>query len=152
MNRSALVFTGVLVFGFVGCVAPPPSSEETAGEEADAIVLPEGAAAKLELSYTGIGSIARGSVARVRDGVSYEVETRAVPEQAASVKQADSSRVVTDAESARALPLLQAVDPPAEASGVACGASVCGEGEYCCNEGCGLCAPIGAMCTQRTCE
>jgi hypothetical protein len=32
-----------------------------------------------------------------------------------------------------------------------CGASVCGAGEYCCNESCGLCAPEGGFCIQQFC-
>lgn len=32
-----------------------------------------------------------------------------------------------------------------------CGPSVCGSGEYCCNESCGICAPFGGSCTQQVC-
>ena len=35
---------------------------------------------------------------------------------------------------------------------VACGKSVCGPSEYCCNESCGICAPEGGACTQQVCE
>ncbi len=34
----------------------------------------------------------------------------------------------------------------------ACGKSSCVAGEYCCNESCGICAPIGGACTQQACE
>lgn len=30
--------------------------------------------------------------------------------------------------------------------GIPCGSAVCGAGEYCCNAGCGICAPIGSAC------
>lgn len=40
--------------------------------------------------------------------------------------------------------------PPAT-SGEPCGDNVCGDGEYCCNESCGICAPIGGVCTQEFC-
>lgn len=33
-----------------------------------------------------------------------------------------------------------------------CGNTVCGDGEYCCNPSCGICAPIGGFCTQQACE
>ncbi len=33
----------------------------------------------------------------------------------------------------------------------ACGKSVCGEGTYCCNESCGICAPDGGLCIQKFC-
>ena len=32
-----------------------------------------------------------------------------------------------------------------------CGPSVCGPGEFCCNESCGICAPIGGTCIQIFC-
>ncbi len=32
-----------------------------------------------------------------------------------------------------------------------CGSNVCGSGEYCCNESCGICAPIGGACTEQFC-
>ena len=32
-----------------------------------------------------------------------------------------------------------------------CGNTVCGDGEFCCNESCGICAPIGGSCTQEFC-
>ena len=35
---------------------------------------------------------------------------------------------------------------------VACGTNTCGQGEYCCNESCGICAPEGGACTQQACE
>jgi len=40
----------------------------------------------------------------------------------------------------------------AEPEAVKCGSSVCGAGEYCCNESCGTCAPEGGFCTQQVCE
>ncbi len=33
----------------------------------------------------------------------------------------------------------------------ACGDTVCGAGDYCCNASCGICAPIGGSCTQEFC-
>jgi hypothetical protein len=35
--------------------------------------------------------------------------------------------------------------------GVACGSNVCGPGQYCCKETCGLCLPMGAACPVRIC-
>jgi hypothetical protein len=32
-----------------------------------------------------------------------------------------------------------------------CGANVCQQGEYCCNESCGICAPEGGGCIQQFC-
>ncbi|MFO0669534.1 MAG: hypothetical protein U0235_07900 [Polyangiaceae bacterium] len=32
-----------------------------------------------------------------------------------------------------------------------CGANTCGAGQYCCNESCGICAPMGAACIQMVC-
>lgn len=29
---------------------------------------------------------------------------------------------------------------------------ICGAGEFCCNESCGICAPLGGACTQQFCE
>lgn len=43
-------------------------------------------------------------------------------------------------------------DPPAPTRGEPCGRSSCGRGEYCCNESCGVCAPIGGSCIQVECE
>jgi hypothetical protein len=34
---------------------------------------------------------------------------------------------------------------------VRCGENMCGSGEYCCNESCGICAPIGGSCIQQFC-
>ena len=36
--------------------------------------------------------------------------------------------------------------------GVRCRENICGPGEYCCNESCGICAPIGGVCTQEFCQ
>jgi hypothetical protein len=36
-------------------------------------------------------------------------------------------------------------------SGSPCGPSRCEEGQFCCNESCGLCAPRGSLCLQRQC-
>lgn len=33
-----------------------------------------------------------------------------------------------------------------------CGPSFCRQGTFCCNESCGICAPIGGFCTQQLCE
>lgn len=33
-----------------------------------------------------------------------------------------------------------------------CGQNLCGVGEYCCNESCGVCAPMGGGCTQQFCD
>jgi hypothetical protein len=38
------------------------------------------------------------------------------------------------------------------AAGEACGATVCGQGEYCCNPSCGICAPLGGGCTAEYCS
>ncbi|MDC3961343.1 hypothetical protein [Polyangium jinanense] len=35
---------------------------------------------------------------------------------------------------------------------VRCRENICGPGEYCCNESCGICAPIGGFCTQEFCQ
>ena len=32
-----------------------------------------------------------------------------------------------------------------------CGDNTCADGEFCCNESCGICAPIGGACTQQFC-
>lgn len=32
-----------------------------------------------------------------------------------------------------------------------CGNAVCGSGEFCCNESCSTCAPLGGACTQQYC-
>ncbi|MDF2693492.1 MAG: hypothetical protein K0S65_1875, partial [Labilithrix sp.] len=32
-----------------------------------------------------------------------------------------------------------------------CGLNRCGPGEFCCNESCGICAPVGGFCTQQVC-
>jgi hypothetical protein len=40
----------------------------------------------------------------------------------------------------------------AEPEEVKCGSSICGAGEYCCNESCGICAPEGGFCTYQLCE
>lgn len=34
---------------------------------------------------------------------------------------------------------------------VKCGQNTCGAGQYCCNESCGICAPMGAACIQMMC-
>jgi hypothetical protein len=34
---------------------------------------------------------------------------------------------------------------------VPCGGTYCTVGQYCCNESCGICAPIGGACTQEFC-
>lgn len=36
-------------------------------------------------------------------------------------------------------------------TGESCGDKVCGEGQYCCNASCGICAPKGAACILSTC-
>jgi hypothetical protein len=151
MNRSALVFTGVLIVGFVGCVAPPLESEETVGEGADAMVLPEEAAAKFDLGYAEIGSLVRADLARVRDDARSEVETRVAPGTREITKMASGGGIVTDARSARAFPVLQEAEPPVE-EGVACGMNTCKASEYCCNEDRGLCAPFGAARILKACE
>ncbi len=35
---------------------------------------------------------------------------------------------------------------------VPCDGAVCGAEEFCCNESCGICAPRGGSCIQRTCR
>jgi zona occludens toxin (predicted ATPase) len=42
--------------------------------------------------------------------------------------------------------------PVEEAAAGFCGPSFCNRGTYCCNESCGICAPIGGFCTQQFCE
>lgn len=39
-------------------------------------------------------------------------------------------------------------EPPTAAP---CGNNFCGNGEYCCNESCGICAPLNGFCTQQAC-
>jgi hypothetical protein len=34
----------------------------------------------------------------------------------------------------------------------ACGPKACKSGEYCCNNSCGICAPIGGSCTREVCQ
>lgn len=36
--------------------------------------------------------------------------------------------------------------------GVACGSTLCGAGQFCCNKSCSLCAPEGGACTQQFCS
>lgn len=40
---------------------------------------------------------------------------------------------------------------PVLPAGIACGQNTCAQGEYCCNESCGMCAHMGVMCIQRVC-
>ncbi|MFO0551873.1 MAG: hypothetical protein U0271_26030 [Polyangiaceae bacterium] len=35
--------------------------------------------------------------------------------------------------------------------GPSCGGKTCGANEYCCNDSCGICAPMGALCIQQVC-
>ena len=37
-------------------------------------------------------------------------------------------------------------------AGEPCGSNVCGDGTYCCNSSCGLCAPAGGFCIQIVCS
>jgi len=39
----------------------------------------------------------------------------------------------------------------ADAQPERCGNAICDRGEYCCNESCSICAPIGGVCTQEFC-
>lgn len=32
-----------------------------------------------------------------------------------------------------------------------CGDNICAQGEFCCNESCGICAPVNGSCTQQVC-
>ncbi len=41
--------------------------------------------------------------------------------------------------------------PAAEPVGSPCGPSRCKDGQFCCNESCGICAPRGGICLQREC-
>ncbi|HZI13693.1 MAG TPA: hypothetical protein VE153_25170 [Myxococcus sp.] len=43
------------------------------------------------------------------------------------------------------------VQPPDQDAGKKCGTNSCGAGEYCCNESCGICVPMGNSCTQEVC-
>jgi hypothetical protein len=36
-------------------------------------------------------------------------------------------------------------------AGTPCGDNVCGSGEFCCNESCGICVPEDGVCTQEFC-
>lgn len=36
-------------------------------------------------------------------------------------------------------------------TGVRCGNNQCKQGEYCCNQSCGICAPAGSFCNQQIC-
>jgi hypothetical protein len=45
-----------------------------------------------------------------------------------------------------------ASSPAEEDAAGFCGPSFCRRGTYCCNESCGICAPIGDFCTQQFCE
>lgn len=42
-------------------------------------------------------------------------------------------------------------DAGPSAGGTTCGTSPCKDGEFCCNESCGICAPRGGTCHQRRC-
>lgn len=53
---------------------------------------------------------------------------------------------------ARPAPIAMARVRGDEPTIAACGPKTCGEGEYCCNESCGICAPVGGACTQQACE
>jgi hypothetical protein len=51
-----------------------------------------------------------------------------------------------------AAPVLQRPESRrAELDGRSCGAHLCPEDHYCCNESCGICAPRGGVCIQRQC-
>lgn len=41
--------------------------------------------------------------------------------------------------------------PGGGGGGGQCGSAVCGEGEFCCNASCSICAPFGWACTQEIC-
>lgn len=45
----------------------------------------------------------------------------------------------------------QCVDAEPEPEPEPCGNTTCGEGTYCCNASCGICAPEGGFCTQQAC-
>ncbi len=47
---------------------------------------------------------------------------------------------------------LQRPGRPPTAGPTRCGDSVCGPGTFCCNESCGICAPLGGACIQIVCE
>jgi hypothetical protein len=38
-----------------------------------------------------------------------------------------------------------------QGGGEPCGNGTCGANEYCCNASCGICAPVGGVCTQQAC-
>lgn len=43
-------------------------------------------------------------------------------------------------------------EPEPEAAAEKCGKNTCGQGEYCCNESCGICAAVGGQgCTKQFC-
>ena len=41
---------------------------------------------------------------------------------------------------------------PDKQAGEPCGNGNCGAGEFCCNSSCGICAPIGGVCTMQVCS
>lgn len=58
----------------------------------------------------------------------------------------------SDADTSAVFALDRTIHDPVEApSGIPCGASRCDEGQFCCNESCGVCAARGDLCLQRQC-
>lgn len=61
----------------------------------------------------------------------------------------------TTANGTNACPNGQVCDPNTNTcvpSSVQCGSNTCGAGEFCCNESCGFCAPLGGTCTEQACN
>lgn len=52
-----------------------------------------------------------------------------------------------------ALPIAraQATAPYPSQNVAICGETACAQGEFCCNESCGICAPVNGSCTQQVC-
>lgn len=40
---------------------------------------------------------------------------------------------------------------PSSSHSTQCGSTTCNSNEYCCNPSCGVCAPLGGVCTQQFC-
>jgi hypothetical protein len=82
------------------------------------------------------------------------------PDPADTTSASVSAQAVTSAEMSGgggsgptpgASPDRDAHPTPGEPTGKPCGPSRCADGQFCCNESCGLCAPRGGICLQRQC-
>ncbi|ADO69151.1 hypothetical protein [Stigmatella aurantiaca] len=62
---------------------------------------------------------------------------------------------VQDEESLSEQPSSLAQQAPGDesiAGGGPCGTNYCGKGTFCCNAGCGVCAPLGGGCPDVVCD